>query len=124
MTKTLPHHHQENEQEIIEHIPSPETINTVAAAMKQLGDPTRLRIFWFLCHAQECVINIAAAVDMSSPAVSHHLRLLKDAGLITSERHGKERYYKAADSELVDTLHHVIEKVAKVSCPSNGEKNR
>ena len=124
MTKPLPHHHQENEQEIIEHIPNPETIETVAAAMKQLGDPTRLRIFWFLCHAQECVINIAAAVDMSSPAVSHHLRFLKDAGLITSERHGKEMYYKAADSELVDTLHHVIENVAKVSCPSNGEKNR
>ena len=119
MTKPLPHHHQENEQEIIEHIPNPETIETVAAAMKQLGDPTRLRIFWFLCHAQECVINIAAAVDMSSPAVSHHLRLLKDARLITSERHGKEMYYQAAESELVNTLHHVIEKVAKVSCPSH-----
>lgn len=121
MIKELPHHHNKNEQVIIEHLPDTDTIKTVAAAMKQLGDPTRLRIFWFLCHAQECVINIASAVDMSSPAVSHHLRLLKEAGLITSTRHGKEMYYQAADSDLVDTLHHVIEKVAKVSCPTDDE---
>ena len=117
--KKLPHDHGTNTADLLNHFPDEATIDSVSAAMKQLGDPTRLRIFWFICHAQECAINIAAAVDMSSPAVSHHLRLLKDAGLITSERHGKEMYYQAADSELVDTLHHVIEKVAKVSCPSN-----
>ena len=66
--------------------------------MKQLGDPSRLRIFWLLCHCEECVLNIAAIVNMSSPAVSHHLRLLKSSGLIVSRREGKEMYYRTADT--------------------------
>jgi DNA-binding transcriptional ArsR family regulator len=104
-------------EELLSHIPEDSVIQSVSAAMKQLGDPSRLRIFWLLCHAEECVINIAAAVGMTSPAVSHHLKLLKSAGLITSRREGKEMYYKAADTELVNSLHHIIEKVGEITCP-------
>jgi DNA-binding transcriptional ArsR family regulator len=115
---TLPHNHGEVDiNTLLEHIPSDEVIDSVSAAMKQLGDPSRLRIFWLLCHAEECVINIASVVNMSSPAVSHHLRLLKSAGLITSRRDGKEMYYKAADTPLVDSLHHIIEEVGFITCP-------
>ena len=101
------------------HVPGTETVTAVSEAMKQLGDPTRLRIFWFLCHTEECVIDIAAAVEMSSPAVSHHLRLLKSAGLITSRRSGKEMFYRAADTELVRSLHYFIEKIAMIHCPGD-----
>lgn len=66
---------------------------------------------------EECVINIAAIMDMSSPAISHHLRLLKACGLITSRRNGKEMYYKAADTEIVNELHHAIDKIAAITCP-------
>ena len=103
--------------DIVSKMPKTETIQTVADAMKQLGDPSRLRIFWLLCHCEECVINIAAATEMSSPAVSHHLRLLKGAGLITANRNGKEMYYRAADTPMVNKLHHTIEEIAKISCP-------
>ncbi|MDY3006076.1 winged helix-turn-helix transcriptional regulator [Anaerococcus sp. AGMB00486] len=72
----------------------------ISKAMKQLGDPKRLQIFWFLCHREECVLNIAAIMDMSSPAVSHHLRILKLANLIESKRMGKEMFYKAKDNKL------------------------
>ncbi|MCR4781310.1 MAG: metalloregulator ArsR/SmtB family transcription factor [Lachnospiraceae bacterium] len=114
----LPHNHGEvNIEKLLENIPNDGVINSVSAAMKQLGDPSRLRIFWLLCHAEECVINIASVVDMSSPAVSHHLRLLKSAGLITSRRDGKEMYYKAADTPLVESLHHIIEEVGMITCP-------
>lgn len=113
----LPHHHEKSESEVMKRLPSTATIENVAASMKQLGDPSRLRIFLFLCHVEECVINIAAAVGMSSPAVSHHLRLLKSAGLIVSRRHGKEMFYKAADTELVKALHHTVAEVARISCP-------
>ena len=47
----------------------------IADIFRQLGDPSRIRIFWLLCHCEECVVNIAAMVEMSSPAVSHHLRV-------------------------------------------------
>ena len=106
-----------NENEIMKKMPSGETVQTVADALKQLGDPSRLRIFWLLCHCEECVINIASATEMSSPAVSHHLRLLKNAKLISATRHGKEMYYRAADTDIVLKLHHTIEEVARISCP-------
>ena len=110
--------------DIVSKMPKTETIQTVADAMKQLGDPSRLRIFWLLCHCEECVINIAAATEMSSPAVSHHLRLLKGAGLITASRNGKEMYYRAADTDIVLKLHHTIEEVARISCPETQTADR
>lgn len=113
----LPHNHGGCGSSIIENMPDMETVRTVAEAMKQLGDPSRLRIFWLLCHCEECVINIAAATGMTSPAVSHHLRLLKNAGLILSHRNGKEMYYRAADTEIADKLHHTIEEISRISCP-------
>ncbi len=113
----LPHEHGQNEEVILAQLPDEEEISGVAEAMKQLGDPSRLRIFWLLCHCEECVLNIAALVNMSSPAVSHHLRLLKNSGLIVSRRSGKEMYYKTADTELAQVLHHTIETLGRITCP-------
>ena len=114
----LPHNHNhDGEEHFSVHAPDIETINVVADAMKQLGDPSRLRIYWLLCHTEECVANIAALVDMSSPAVSHHLRVLKAAGLIVSRRDGKEMLYKAADTEMASAMHEIIERLAQISCP-------
>ena len=113
----LPHHHAENEEKVIEGMPSDNAILSVSGILKWLGDPSRLRIFWLLCHCEECVINIAALTNMSSPAVSHHLRLLKASGLILSRREGREMYYKAADTEMVNSLHTTRESIADISCP-------
>lgn len=113
----LPHEHGQNEEAILDHMPSAEEIAGVADAMKQLGDPSRLQIFWLLCHCEECVLNIAALVNMTSPAVSHHLRLLKNSGLIVCRRAGKEMYYKTADTELAQVLHHTIETLGRITCP-------
>ena len=88
----------------------------MADVFKQLGDSTRLRIFWILCHCEECVLNIATLLNMSSPAVSHHLRPLKNSGLITSRREGKEVYYRAADTEQTRLLHDMMEKVMQITC--------
>jgi DNA-binding transcriptional ArsR family regulator len=70
----------------------------VAEVFKHLGDANRIRIFWLLCNCEECVINISAMLGISSPAASHHLRILKDSHLITSRRDGKEVYYQASDT--------------------------
>ena len=89
----------------------------IADIFRQLGDPSRIRIFWLLCHCEECVVNIADMVDMSSPAVSHHLRVLKDSGLLSSRRDGREVYYRAADTTQSRLLHEMIEQVMDVACP-------
>ncbi|MDD5945839.1 MAG: metalloregulator ArsR/SmtB family transcription factor [Clostridia bacterium] len=113
----LPHQHGKDEEKIINSLPSEERVHMVSTILKQLGDPSRLRIFWLLCHCEECVINIAALTDMTSPAVSHHLRLLKASGLIVSRREGKEMYYKAADTDVAQSLHKIIESIADITCP-------
>lgn len=117
MRTTLPHDHGHMAEELQKDIPSLDRIRSVADAMKQLGDPARLRIFWLLCHVEECVINIAALMEMSSPAVSHHLRVLKASGLLVSRREGKEMYYAAAQTPLAQELHHAIETIGDITCP-------
>ncbi len=113
----LPHHHGQPIEKICGAMPDVEDFAQLAEVFKQLSDPTRVRIFWLLQHGEECVINISAIMGMTSPAVSHHLRLLKSAGLLSSRREGKEVYYRAADSEPARTLHGVIEKLAEIVCP-------
>ena len=56
--------------------------SVMADIFSLLADSNRLKIFWFLCHSKECVVNIAQIMKMTTPAVSHHLKLLKEAGLI------------------------------------------
>ncbi len=114
----LPHNHHSNIEEQLSNMPQTEQFQAAADILKLLGDATRIRIFWILCHCEECVINISAMVDMSSPAVSHHLRLLKSCGLITSRREGKEMYYTAADNSQAQLLHHTIEQMLEVTCPT------
>lgn len=114
----LPHDHGQLPELAPERIPQEEEFQIVADIFKQLCDRSRIRIFWILCHYEECVVNLAAMVDMTSPAVSHHLRQLKRSGLIVSRRNGKEVYYKAADTQQAQLLHHIIEKMVEISCPS------
>ena len=113
----MQHSHIQAESDLLTRMPHENEVEEVSNALKQLGDPSRLRIFWLLCHCEECVLNIATLVDMSSPAVSHHLRLLKAGNLIRSRREGKEMYYKAADNDIARTLHHTIPQSAKITCP-------
>ncbi len=115
----LPHHHGEGQTAVMirEEVNRVTHFQTVADIFKQLGDTTRVRIFWLLCHCEECVINISAMLEMSSPAVSHHLRPLKNCGLIVCRREGKEVYYRAADTPQSQLLHQMIEQVMEIACP-------
>lgn len=115
--KKLPHDHGRDSAHYLDHMPTQEGFAAVAEVYKLLGDASRCRIFWLLCHCEECVINIAAMVEMSSPAVSHHLKQLRAGGLIVSRREGKEVYYRAADTEAAALLHHMIEQVVHLTCP-------
>ena len=119
MASELPHRHGEEARAAVlrEHLGHVAYFQAVAEVFRQLGDPTRIRIFWLLCHCEECVVNISAMLEMSSPAVSHHLRPLKNSGLIVCRREGKEVYYRAADTEESRLLHRMIEQVMEIACP-------
>lgn len=113
----LPHDHGGDERRVLERMPKEESFRAVAGAFRLMDDPSRIRIFWLLCHCEECVINLSSLVGMTSPAVSHHLRQLKSSGLILSRRGGKEVYYRAADTEQAQLLHHMIEDLVEIACP-------
>ena len=121
--KRLPHDHGQKMEQNFSHMPGEEDFQVVSDIFKQLCDRNRVRIFWLLCHCEECVINLSSMVGMSSPAVSHHLRQLKNSGLIVSRREGKEVYYRAASTKQAQALHYMIEKLVEISCPT-GENNQ
>lgn len=114
---SLPHIHNGQTARLKPQLDKAANFLAVSEMFKQLADSNRLRIFWLLCHCEECVVNISALMDMSSPAVSHHLRSLKDSGLIVSRRVGKEVYYRADKSEQCSLLHLMIERAMEISCP-------
>lgn len=115
--RRLPHDHGQHIEFLTDKLPTAEHFSVLAELFRQLGDASRIRIFWLLCHCEECVINLSAMMDMSSPAVSHHLKLLKTAELITSRREGKEVYYKSADTAEARALHDTIETMLSIKCP-------
>ena len=115
----LPHDHGQNIEQNLAQLPSIDDFQTVADIFKQMGDGSRVRIFWLLCHCEECVINISSMVDMSSPAVSHHLRQLKTSGLITSRREGKEVYYTLSNTAPAKLLHKTVDALFEISCPTD-----
>ena len=118
---SLPHRHGEGRDTLplARQLSRIEHFQTVADLFKQLDDPTRLRLFWLLCHCEECVVNLSALMNMSSPALSHHLRALKTSGLIVSRRVGKEVYYRAADTERSRLLHQMMERIMEITCPED-----
>lgn len=117
---TLPHDHGEALREVLQRMPDEDSFITAAEVFSQLSDATRLRILWILCHSEECVTNIAAAVGMSDPAVSHHLRILKKTGIIKSRRVGKEVHYSLAQTPEAQLMHRMIDDVFEMNCPSAG----
>ncbi|AXI81032.1 ArsR/SmtB family transcription factor [Peterkaempfera bronchialis] len=69
----------------------------LAKVFKALGDPVRLRLLSMIASragGEVCVCDLTPAFDLSQPTVSHHLKLLKQAGLIDSERRGTWVYYR------------------------------
>jgi ArsR family transcriptional regulator, arsenate/arsenite/antimonite-responsive transcriptional repressor len=86
----------------------------LARVFRALGDPTRVRLLSLIAaHAdgEACVCDLTDPVGLSQPTVSHHLKQLVEAGLITREQRGKWAYYRveqSAQDSLGDTLRRLI----------------
>jgi DNA-binding transcriptional ArsR family regulator len=75
-----------------------------AAIFRALGDPTRRAVFERLMRAEAAVGQLTAAFEVSQPAISQHLSVLKEAGLVSQRRHGRHRYYRAEPEGLAPLL--------------------
>jgi ArsR family transcriptional regulator len=81
--------------------------NDAATAMsmklKALSDPTRLRMFSLISNRDEyCACDLTDPLGVGQPTVSHHLKILHEAGLVTREQRGKWAYYSAASDALAE----------------------
>lgn len=81
-------------------MPSEEHLYDLAELFKVFGDTTRIRILYALFEAELCVYDIADLLGMSQSAISHQLRVLKQARLVRSRREGKQQYYSLADDHV------------------------
>jgi ArsR family transcriptional regulator len=79
-----------------------------ATALQALGDDTRLKMVQLLArHESLCVCEIQGAFDLGQPTVSHHLKILRDAGLVDAQRRGKWAYYTLRREALTGLTRHI-----------------
>lgn len=90
-------------------IPIDQNITKRARLLGLAGDETRIRILCFMFeYGEACVSDIAESLDMNINTISHHLRMMKDNGMFTSERMGTNICYKLVRDEFVNNLEKVI----------------
>lgn len=89
----------------------------LAQVFKALGDPTRVRLISLIAAAdgaEACICDLTAPVGLSQPTVSHHMRVLAQAGLVTREQRGKWAYFRLVD-EAFDALREAVDSVSSRS---------
>ena len=79
-------------------------LDRLSLTYKVLGDPTRLKLIMALREGEMCVCDLAAFLDLTESAVSHHLRRLKDLSLVRPRRDGQIRFYSLNDYHVSELL--------------------
>lgn len=89
---------------------SPRDAERLALTFKALGDPTRLRLLSIVAAAENqesCVCDLTEPVGLSQPTVSHHLKVLTDAGFLSRDKRGTWAYYRLVPAAL-EALQHAL----------------
>ena len=94
-----------------ETLPPEQTLSDLAELFKIFGDATRIRILLVLFQSEVCVYDLAKLLNMTQSAISHQLRLLKQARLVKSRREGKIVFYSLADSHVRTMLDQGMEHI-------------
>ena len=92
--------HKELLEIVNEKLPDEERLYDLAELFKVFGDSTRIRILFVLFEAEVCVCDLAEALSMTQSAVSHQLKVLKQAKLVKNRREGKSIFYSLADEHV------------------------
>lgn len=90
---------------------SKRTFLLLAETFQALGDSSRVQIVWALSKGELCVGDLAGLLEMSQPAVSHHLRTLRNLKLVRVRRDGRTSYYSLDDQHIDRLLKEGIEHV-------------
>lgn len=100
-----------HENHLITFQPTEEELSDVAELFKIFGDYTRCRIILELSAGEECVCCIAEKLNMTQSAISHQLRILRQARLVSTRRDGKTVYYSLADAHISSIFSQALEHI-------------
>ena len=109
----MPHDHAELLLRVKTDLPTDELLSDLSDLFKSFADSTRLKILYALFESEMCVCAIAELLGMTQSAISHQLRILKDANLVGNRREGKTIYYFLSDDHvrtiIAQGFEHLIE---------------
>ena len=92
------------------HVHEDDGVDRAAAVFKALADETRLRILKAISQMGElCECNIVPAFGLSQPTISYHLKVLREAGLVQSQRRGQWVYHRVNQRALLGAVRHLTE---------------
>lgn len=100
--------HCDGDSALREELPDEGVVTPTVQLLKGFADETRLRILCLLRGREVCVHEIVDALDMSQSAISHQLRVLRDARLVSDRRDGRHVYYRLADEHVRDLLENAL----------------
>ena len=110
----MAHDHSELLKKIKKDMPEGELLQDLGDLFKVFGDTTRIKIMYALYEGEMCVCAISELLNMTQSAISHQLKTLKDANLVSARREGKEMYYSLSDehvkSIIAEGYEHITEK--------------
>ena len=92
--------HEETVQAVMESIPQEELLYELADFFKVVGDTTRIKILHALLVAEMCVCDLSNLLNVSQSAISHQLRTLRQADLVTFRKQGKVVFYSLKDEHI------------------------
>lgn len=92
--------HEDIVNKVKKNMPKEEHLYDLAELFKVFGDTTRIKILYALFASEMCVCDIAALINMTQSAVSHQLRVLKQARLVKYRKEGKVVYYSLDDDHI------------------------
>ena len=94
-------------------MPDENILYNAAELLKVFGDPTRIRILYVLGQSEMCVCDISTLVGASQSAISHQLKLLRQADLIKPRRVGKTVFYSLADEHVRTIINNGMEHISE-----------
>lgn len=103
------HVDRQHEDELKTRLPSEDQAVDAAAVFTHLSDSTRVRLLSMLAASDMCVCEMADLLGMSQPAVSHHLRVLRQCDVIRFRKSGQRAMYYISDNEIGDMVKRLLE---------------
>ncbi|MEE0945516.1 MAG: metalloregulator ArsR/SmtB family transcription factor [Acutalibacteraceae bacterium] len=107
------HIHEDIVSEVRQAMPHEEVLYALADLYKVFGDSTRIKILYVLSKAEMCVCDIAGLLGMTISAISHQLKVLKQARLVKFRKEGKTVFYSLADNHVTTIINNGMDHIGE-----------